>query len=117
MTIPKVEKTALERKLAAYEAEIERLSQQQTVESRVDSEVPMPVKVALTFVGRFQELNGPRVHMPSPGSWGSPSDQEPVVTEREPTVDELMILGAAQELIVDYFDRNNTKRLRALRKK
>lgn len=110
MNIPRTNPTDDQRKIKVLNDEIERLNSMITsgvpmpCAGSNDREVPVAVLFAAGFIYRFQDASTPRAIGGS--SWSGECGE---VVERESTTDELMAVGAACDLLRDFFDRNNHK--------
>lgn len=71
----------------------------------LDAKVPDAIAFAAEHVVRFQKATQVALVMNDCG--------QSAEARRDPTTDELMSLGAACELLTDYFDRHNHKKQRA----
>lgn len=111
--IPKVQPTEDQRKIKILNEEIERLNQLiatggTTPEQNMDRSVPNHILFATAFIVRYQDSSSPKAIEVAP----SQGDVDYEIVEREPMTEELMAVGAACDLLRDYFDSHNTRMLR-----
>lgn len=124
--LPKTQEAEYQRQLRILKEQVDRVTadvERQARERETEVKLPDPkeaipeaVKAAFQFVGMYQATTQP--HIVGGGGGVSPfgfatEPVEPVCFERHVDPEEQATFGSACQLLADYFDRHNSRVLRA----